>query len=887
MGCWTLDAVPWDTFTPQEHLVELLRVLLERDAILALLEPQEKTFITLMLMREFSRTNKKILLILPQDKQIPLWKQFLQRMSNAQVLEQVVIQVALPEQQQDSYSLIIVDALQMSLGNEDFATKLSSLRGRNTRFCGITSHLLSPLSNPNPLKDIQKQMENLESFFGVPVECSCDVLTLLRYVSKPAEKIITFSSLETPEISDKAKEEKQVSIAQTVQKKIEDILQTLIIFLKNHQFSLLEIYGEDFQDLIDDIPNPAELPLKLVENFLNILRSCGIWCAERASLLLTIKIDKLKTREKYERHFLLLSLVYSEMMKIRKICDDAFADLTEKEKLIQFSKPKLLSLMNILLTYKPEHIQDNENSEENAVPYKKKKLGYNSYDDPNALCGVIFVKDKFMSKVLYHFLKQCSRSDTKFSFLAPNYAIKTDDDDMEEENSSRKQEEALRRFRMRECNILVSNSNLEVGIDVVRCNLIIAFDLPESFGTYASYKVKAKAAKSYFLSLCNEDELEGWKVKLNYFRDIESKLIQKCTYRDSSLDEKKTADLNNELISPWSPPILEKVEKTSEKSPKTSQEKTVSPSPKKSDISEKLENLDISESNEKSENKSVMNDVDTNEENSEKKELLNCEHSETNKKPEKPKPKLSLKNAILLLNRYCAKLPSDTFTRLTPINSVLKYNDEYVCIIQLPINCPLKEIIVGPCMPNQVLAKRAAAFTACRKLFDINELDNNMNPIGKDGGILKFINNANYNNENARPGTTKRRQYYYKKIAKCLKSIQVNDEKEKENFSKFKLYDVKLRLSCPIPDDQKHERSKNLSSGEFSARFRNNIDGNNPAHLSISDLHQERRSNGSNFVAGRRIAFKSRKNGFNFVVSQLYIFASFTTRKISHEILSL
>ena len=37
-------------------------------------------------------------------------------------------------------------------------------------------------------------------------------------------------------------------------------------------------------------------------------------------------------------------------------------------------------------------------------------------------------------------------------------------------------------------------------------------------------------------------------------------------------------------------------------------------------------------------------------------------------------PKLSLNTSILVLNRYCAKLPSDTFTRLTPIWTVQRYS---------------------------------------------------------------------------------------------------------------------------------------------------------------------------------------------------------------------
>ena len=54
----------------------------------------------------------------------------------------------------------------------------------------------------------------------------------------------------------------------------------------------------------------------------------------------------------------------------------------------------------------------------------------------------------------------------------------------------RKQEEALRRFRMRECNLLVTNSLLEIGVDNVRCNLVVAFDQPPCFKSYVQYKVR-------------------------------------------------------------------------------------------------------------------------------------------------------------------------------------------------------------------------------------------------------------------------------------------------------------------------------------------------------------------------------------------------------------
>lgn len=47
--------------------------------------------------------------------------------------------------------------------------------------------------------------------------------------------------------------------------------------------------------------------------------------------------------------------------------------------------------------------------------------------------------------------------------------------------------------------------------------------------------------------------------------------------------------------------------------------------------------------------------------------------------------------------RYCAKLPSDTFTKLSPIWNILSviYENQamFVCSIRLPINSPIKHDI--------------------------------------------------------------------------------------------------------------------------------------------------------------------------------------------------
>ena len=104
---------------------------------------------------------------------------------------------------------------------------------------------------------------------------------------------------------------------------------------------------------IVEIPDPTLIPMQIISYFLGILSELGVWCADRAALILMIKIDKLKTREKYERHFLLLSVLFSVMVRIRKLCDDMYGDMTDTEKMTTFSRPKLSRLVELLNSFSP------------------------------------------------------------------------------------------------------------------------------------------------------------------------------------------------------------------------------------------------------------------------------------------------------------------------------------------------------------------------------------------------------------------------------------------------------------------------------------------------------------------------------------------------------
>ena len=77
------ESVPTRTLTPQEPLVETLRVALSKDVILVLTNPRDKTFLVTWLVKEWAwnvRNNVgSILFLVANQKQVDLWKQFFQR----------------------------------------------------------------------------------------------------------------------------------------------------------------------------------------------------------------------------------------------------------------------------------------------------------------------------------------------------------------------------------------------------------------------------------------------------------------------------------------------------------------------------------------------------------------------------------------------------------------------------------------------------------------------------------------------------------------------------------------------------------------------------------------------------------------------------------------
>ena len=77
----SVDSVPSKTFTPQDHLVELLRICLEKDCTPFLSEGCEKPFLVTWLIKERSKFCAKdkanILIIVENEIKAKLWSKYL------------------------------------------------------------------------------------------------------------------------------------------------------------------------------------------------------------------------------------------------------------------------------------------------------------------------------------------------------------------------------------------------------------------------------------------------------------------------------------------------------------------------------------------------------------------------------------------------------------------------------------------------------------------------------------------------------------------------------------------------------------------------------------------------------------------------------------------
>lgn len=425
------DNVYTHTFTPREYQVELLDTSKKRNTIVCSNTSSAKAFITLKLVQEFSsqmRSNagKRAIFILNSQNVLVMTTQ-MKLLTDLPVISlcSSLLEYKQWEEIVNKNSVIIMTVEicidLMAAGYLDFTTLTllvvdDCLYGERQillrkimneyqhlkvkpRILGLVSGLLGADLKPVLL---EAEMQRLEKLLCSVIDTSSELVSIIRLSCRPREHVVECDSIEISELHTQ----------------LNDIVVEQRQFLLDHRYDPSEIYADEFLEELKQIPDPKVQPLQLLDDFLLILNELGPWAADQAALTTLYSIEKLKVKIPYERHYLLLCMISTCMVKIRSCCENVFGELGDKERIFMFSSPKLLRFLDILKQFKPdcekpqiEAIEASVEAATLALPAKGRKTTRGARrshilhtQNEDNLCGLVFVHSRCTAKVLYTLL---------------------------------------------------------------------------------------------------------------------------------------------------------------------------------------------------------------------------------------------------------------------------------------------------------------------------------------------------------------------------------------------------------------------------------------------------------------------------------------------------
>ncbi|KAL3280298.1 hypothetical protein HHI36_017788 [Cryptolaemus montrouzieri] len=753
MAFYSNENVYTHTFTPREYQVELLESAKKRNTIICSSTSLAKAFIVIKLLQEFAwriRNAFKKALLLLNAHNISVIRSHVAMLTDLNVIQLTVVDDIGKNEWNDMLKVNEVVLINGSVCQYLVTNKYINLRefellviddclygphqivvnelmkvyetsNEKPRILGLSASLLGVDLLPDYL---ESELQRLEKLLMSKVDTSSEIVTLIRLSCRPKEHIIECAKISPDDIYYLIKEE--IHLARS--------------FLLEHRFDPSEIYEADLLEEMQQAPDPVEEPIKLLNSLLEILEDMGVWCTDQAALAILSKIEKLKIKVPYERHFLLLCMVSTVLVKIRAICDVGMETITEIQKINKYSSHKVLRFLDVLKELKPnierpdpQAVPEPPRENETVVKTKKgsrvpRRMFVQKNQSEDSLCCLVFVSDSYRAKALFALLCVMSQNHDDYWWVSAQFAVEKTADPTKEpkeaESEHKQYEDVLRKYRAHD--------------DEIR--------FAETFHSYIQSKARARAPDAHFILFVNETFTSNFLENLSKYNEVENILLKRCCTLEPDAQEEFHADRLSEFCKPYQP--------------------------------------------------------------------LNEEGA----------PSVSLANAIALINKYCAKLPSDTFTKLTPISREEKVENGYICHIRLPINSPVKQTITSPPMFNRLLARRAAAFMTCQLLHKTGELDNNLQPIGKENFVAteddwkvfpleESDEELARENIEPRPGTTKRRQYYYKKVADAL--LNCHPIVGKATY----FYKVVMILTCPLPEEQNTRGRKIYPPEDFPQSF--------------------------------------------------------------------
>lgn len=793
------EDIPTHTFTPPTYQVELLDAALHRNTIVCLGASSGKMFLAVMVLRELSYQlrkplkdgGKRSVYLTDNDAFVDQQVQIIQHHTDLQVsqhlnkentadwtidnwqdlvssnhilfmsshvLDHVLHENILPPP--DINVLIFEDC---HVVNKDpiYAQILQRFKDTCTewkpRILGLTSSVTATRCQ-NPA-ELESTITTLESKLDAVAETSTLIMSQ-RYGIWPKEQIYTC--------------EKYEDTTGTIEQ-LENILLDALEFLEDFKLK------EDEENECKSNNDPSQISKTVVCECLNILYKLGPWCAASIAQMFLGQLEKMEKQESDALAKRFLRFSSTQLRMVNTVFESKFTPDYDVNELLLYASPKVRKLVNHLRNYKPDYdfmIISSEDMDGMMGDNESDMSDDSEFDDTDDESGA----DNKRSNVIHVAIKKEGTEDS----------------------------------------VKKASDPFSTEVEKYLCGIV-----------FVDHRFVAIALNKLLEEVCSWDEslcfvkchqITGQKKK-NLRRDVNKK--QEDILRKFRLQELNLLISTNLLEDGIDVPRCNMIVKFDP--PKDYRSYSRSKGLARAKDAEYLILIDDFKTDSFNEDLQMFKGVE--------KVLIGWRQNKGNElesveddldciellPPYYPNPEMlsfqvNLCNAIALVNRYCAKLPSDAFTHLTPkcvlSNSQVNGSTMYQAKLRLPINSPIKLQVTSDLMPTKSLAKRAVALKMCELLHREGELDDQLAPIGKELFSMEEDDNNEWDDEDlmgeARPGTTKRKQYYLKKTANIM--LNGYPEKEKNN-----LYLLRMKLTKPISDDQ-NTRGRKLNDPEDTSR---------------------------------------------------------------------
>lgn len=526
--------VPKDDFMAREYQVELFEGAKEANTIVCLGTGTGKTFIAVMLIRELEREirvpfeegGKRTFFLVPTvplvvqqqkaiqahtslriggyigDMNVDNWdatrwhKEFVN--SEVLVMTPDIFKIILHHGflPLSRVNLLIFDECHRAVKNHTYREIMRCMDVVEQHLCPRVLGLTASVINSKATEvQVERKMHSLEMAMRSRVLTVSDQTSMSRYGTKPKEIVVEFHSGRTPVELPEFTASKKMTTSQ----------------------------GQDL--------------LRRVESLPNVTREMGVWCGQLTAQIFIEEARKLLERTEESRVVEEVSQCLGWFRKVHAALSESYSpDVSYVEhRLLALATPKLKKLLEVLRMFRPEQP-----------------------GGESALCGIVFVKERVVARVLCAWLSQVSKDIPLYGFVKPHFIVghgSTINQSTKECGMPFKRQcKILEQFRRQECNLLVATSVVEEGMDVPKCSLVVRFDFPPDYRSYVQSKGRARAKQSFYLMMVSREMCQISCASLAGYHTVESLLMTKCHKRKAPLDSEVVLSFAvDELLPPYMP----------------------------------------------------------------------------------------------------------------------------------------------------------------------------------------------------------------------------------------------------------------------------------------------------------------------------------------------